>query len=96
MSDLDSKAIFEMMKARAASQGVKLTPEQLEALADAMSHPKAAAQVAEILEREPSSLQQGDPAPDFALRRIDDPDRRVRLADHFGKRPVALIFGSYT
>jgi hypothetical protein len=42
----------------------------------------------------------GDPAPIFRLPRLD-PTRRatgeiVDLSDHFGRRPVALIFGSYT
>jgi len=41
------------------------------------------------------SLSVGERAPDFAL---DTPDkaRTVRLADFAGKRPVVLVFGSYT
>ena len=37
----------------------------------------------------------GDPAPDFELH---DPsgEKSVRLSSFFGKRPVALVFGSYT
>jgi hypothetical protein len=37
----------------------------------------------------------GDIAPDFELQ---DPsgERTVRLSNYFGKRPVALVFGSYT
>jgi hypothetical protein len=37
----------------------------------------------------------GDIAPDFEL---EDPDgvARIRLSDYRGKRPVALVFGSYT
>ena len=37
----------------------------------------------------------GDLAPDFELQ---DPDGRVqvRLSDFRGKRPVVLVFGSYT
>lgn len=38
----------------------------------------------------------GEPAPDFALRRLDRPEEIVRLGDFAGHRPVALIFGSYT
>jgi peroxiredoxin len=37
----------------------------------------------------------GDMAPDFELRDAEDKDP-VRLSDFRGKRPVALIFGSYT
>lgn len=37
----------------------------------------------------------GDPAPDFTL---STPDRsgQVTLSSHRGKRPVVLVFGSYT
>ncbi len=48
----------------------------------------------------------GQPAPDFSLPglRIDpdsglatqDPEKPFRLADHAGKRPVVLVFSSFT
>ena len=41
------------------------------------------------------TLQIGDAAPDFELPRHDK-SGRVRLADFRGKRPVILMFGSYT
>lgn len=40
-------------------------------------------------------LAAGDPAPDFNLK-LRGSENRVRLADFRGKRPVALVFGSYT
>jgi len=47
------------------------------------------------LEKDPASPKVGDLAPDFELQ---DPEGRVqvRLSDFRGKRPVALVFGSYT
>ena len=44
---------------------------------------------------DPKSPKVGDMAPDFELQ---DPEGnvRVRLSDFRGKRPVALVFGSYT
>ena len=44
---------------------------------------------------DPKSPKVGDLAPDFELQ---DPEGnvRVRLSDFRGKRPVALVFGSYT
>jgi hypothetical protein len=44
---------------------------------------------------DPQSPKVGDMAPDFELQ---DPagEVRVRLSDFRGKRPVALVFGSYT
>ena len=43
-----------------------------------------------------SRLRPGDKAPDFDLPLANDPKRTVRLSSFRGKRPVALIFGSYT
>ena len=37
----------------------------------------------------------GDPAPDFELRDVDG-ERSVRLSDFHGKKPVVLVFGSFT
>jgi hypothetical protein len=41
------------------------------------------------------SLKAGDEAPDFSLETYDN-GARVRLSDFKGKKPVALVFGSYT
>ena len=41
------------------------------------------------------SLKVGDPAPDFELTRLDGKGT-VKLSSFKGKRPVALVFGSYT
>jgi Peroxiredoxin len=40
-------------------------------------------------------LKPGDPAMDFTLK-IRHSGKTVRLSRHKGKRPVALVFGSYT
>jgi hypothetical protein len=37
----------------------------------------------------------GQEAPDFTLRTLDG-DRTVKLSDFRGKKPVVLVFGSYT
>jgi hypothetical protein len=41
-------------------------------------------------------LDQGDMAPDFSLRTVQDRARRVSFASYRGQRPVVLVFGSYT
>ena len=41
------------------------------------------------------SVAAGDPAPDFELPTLDGDDT-VRLASLLERRPVALVFGSYT
>lgn len=38
----------------------------------------------------------GQVAPDFELSRLEDKKKTVRLSSFQGKKPVALIFGSYT
>jgi hypothetical protein len=45
--------------------------------------------------RREGNLKVGDPAPDFDLKRLDGKGR-VKLSSFTGKRPVVLIFGSYT
>ncbi len=68
-------------------------------LKQAMSHPKAADSVADLLSYDATAVKLGDPAPDFSLPYLPGSGRegaRVTLSDHFGSRPVALIFGSYT
>ncbi len=72
-----------------------------EDLAQEIKHPRASAVIATLLERERSAPQKGDPAPDFRLPRLEHETQRddkayLTLSDHFGKRPVALVFGSYT
>lgn len=49
------------------------------------------------------TLKVGDAAPDFELKRLPaegekkaDPPEQVKLSSFQGKRPVVLIFGSYT
>ena len=41
------------------------------------------------------TLKPGDMAPDFKLRRVKS-KKKLRLSAFRGKKPVALVFGSYT
>lgn len=104
MSDASKGAegLFESMKGQLEAdqaQG-KLAGLTVDDLSDAMSHPKAPAVVQELMGREPGSAQPGEPAPDFTLSWLpgsagsDAPT--LTLSSHFGSRPVALVFGSYT
>ncbi len=45
--------------------------------------------------RAPDQLKVGSPAPDFKLKTADG-KREVQLSSFKGKRPVVLVFGSYT
>lgn len=53
----------------------------------------------------PEAPEEGEPAPDFELEMLgkeskeegkQKPAKRVRMSKSKGKKPVALIFGSYT
>ena len=98
MSEFDVDAMIEGVRAQLEAQGMELQGLTLEDLRDAMSHPQAAEEVMRAMALEATSVQVGDPAPEFDLPRLGGPGagERVRLSSHFGKRPVALIFGSYT
>ncbi len=41
------------------------------------------------------TLSEGDQAPDFSLQTLDH-KTRLTLSEHRGRRPVVLVFGSYT
>jgi len=45
-------------------------------------------------ERREGTLRPGDPAPDVTLETLSGD--AVRLATYFGRRPLVLVFGSYT
>ncbi len=47
-------------------------------------------------EREKHAPVVGDAAPDFELPYLGEAAKTVRLSDVLRKRPVALVFGSYT
>ena len=102
MSQIDVKAMLAAMRdqlERDEAEG-KLAGLTVADLMDAVSHPKAAEVISETMAAEASSVQQGEPAPDFTLPWLPGSTRGAQptltLSDHFGKRPVALIFGSYT
>ena len=72
----------------------------LERLRAAMHQPRALETMAELLKGGPGRAQPGGPAPDFELPHLPGhggaEGETVRLSDYFGRRPVALVFGSYT
>jgi hypothetical protein len=80
--------------------GPTISSANRQQLMDAIAHPKAAAEIQRGFELEAASVQEGQPAFDFTLPRLgaggNEPQRSVTLSDHFGRRPVALVFGSYT
>ena len=102
MSQPDPKAMMEAMRARLERDQAegKLAGINVADLADAMAHPKAGEVIAETMSAEAASVKPGQPAPDFTLPWLAGSGTgrgpALSLSSHFGKRPVALIFGSYT
>lgn len=102
MAKIDAKEMMDGMRGeleRDQAEG-KLAGITIDDLQDAISHPKAGAVIAECMEADAQSVKQGEPAPDFTLPWLPgsegNQDPTLTLSSHLGKRPVALIFGSYT
>ena len=102
MSEADPARMLENIRAQmdadpAGTQDSRISPEQL---AEAMAHPKAAGEIQRVMAIEANSVAEGEPAPEFSLARLNPAPgadaAAVTLSNHFGRRPVALIFGSYT
>ncbi len=97
MADDANRDLIEDMLVRLEKEG--MAGISIDDLRDAMTAPGAAETVAELMPIEAASVQQGDLAPDFDLPWLpgSGPEgETLRLSSHFGDRPVALIFGSYT
>ena len=56
---------------------------------------KALLALESVFEKDQIGPNEGEVPPDFELKRMGTEDR-VRLSSFKGKRPVALIFGSYS
>ncbi|MDE0887345.1 MAG: hypothetical protein OSB70_17620 [Myxococcota bacterium] len=102
MSEFNLEATIQAVKARmeADPEGTADAGIDAESIAKALSHPLAPAELERSLPIEAASVAEGAPAPDFSLARLGKGPGgevdAVTLSSHFGKRPVALIFGSYT
>ena len=87
--------IRQVSSERKASSSKQFTArEVLEPLKEGLSDSLQAA-VDAVIARDEMGPAVGDTPPDFFLKRMGS-DERVRLSDFKGKRPVGLIFGSYT
>ena len=102
MSQPDIEALFEEIKKKLEADPDAQRDAMMDSdgLAKAMAHPKAAEQIQANMEIESQAVNQGEQAPDFTLKELSSrgemTGRQITLSDHFGQRPVALIFGSYT
>ncbi len=96
--DATKTKIAEMLKSLEEDR-VDMDGLELDDLKDAMSHPKAAGILRKWMPHEATAVKQGESAPDFTLSYLPGhgaEGESMTLSSHFGKRPVGLIFGSYT
>ncbi len=93
MADFDVDQMLKMLE----NENVQMDGLTLDRLRNAVAHPAAAAEIQRLAAREATSVQQGERARDFCIPYLPSSgEGTVRLSDHFGNRPVGLIFGSYT
>ena len=90
MGTIDSRKMMEGMRAqleRDQTEG-KLAGLTVDDLQDAISHPKAEAVIAECMEADAQSVEQGEPAPDFTLPWLPgsagSQEPTLTLSSHFG------------
>ncbi|MBW2266977.1 MAG: hypothetical protein JRH16_00275 [Deltaproteobacteria bacterium] len=101
MVRVDTQRLMADLRERLAQPGEgDLAGMEVDDLAEAIAHPKAAATIEAMFALEATSVQPGEPAPEIELpwlgaRPAGQPER-FSLAAHRGHRPVALVFGSYT
>ena len=79
---------------KAASGGQTAAREMLDAAGAELTGPLRQAMEAVVL-RDEMGPGVGETPPDFNLKRMGS-EERVRLSSFKGRRPVALVFGSYT
>jgi len=80
---------------RKASVGRQASIRELVAAGKVEVSPELRHVAEALMERDETGPKVGGPVPDFYLKRLES-DERVRLSSFQGKRPVALVFGSYT
>lgn len=90
------RRIIQDMRTRATTSSGRgvIARQVLEPQGEALS-PLLRAALQAVVERDEMGPQVGAYPPDFCLKRLGS-DAQVRLSSFRGKRPVALVFGSYT
>ena len=88
-------ALAQLRSCMTDSDGRRTTVRSLLETGRVQPAPEARAPLAAVAERDGLGPEPGELPPDFFLKKKGS-DERVRLSSFRGKRPVALIFGSYT
>lgn len=78
-----------------ASSGRRVTASELLQSREGEFPPPLRAALQAVLERDDMGPKEGEQPPDFFLKKRGSQER-VRLSSFRGRKPVALVFGSYT
>lgn len=90
------RRIIQDMRTRAkATWGHGSTTRQVLEAEQGVLSPRLRLALEAVVARDEMGPPVGTYPPDFSLKRLDA-EGRVRLSSFRGKRPVALVFGSYT
>lgn len=91
--------MIEAMLASLADNNEKPEGFDLDDLRAVLNEEGAVESIMTLAPREETSVQQGEKARDFTLPFLQPEDgaaTHLTLSSHFGRRPVGLIFGSFT
>ncbi len=89
------KLVGELQQRRKESSVQAVPAHTVLGLHLAKGPPALQAALSHLIERDEQGPAFGEIAPDFSLKQLGT-DERISLSGFRGKRPVGLIFGSYT
>ena len=99
LSDQDRSAYRQILRdleaERKASPGQRRSLRELLGSRLGESPPVVRAALEAVIARDETGPKVGEQPPDFLLKRLDTTER-ISLSSFRGRRPVALVFGSYT
>ena len=89
------RLLLEIRAEMKASSGQRISAKAVLEAREGDLAPVFRAGLETVIERDQMGPNEGEPPPDFCLKRMGS-EARVRLSSFQGERPVALIFGSNT
>ena len=92
---LDLSQVLQEIRSDATSASRETSRKEVLATRRSQYPADLLARLDAIMQRDEMGPKEGETPPDFSLKRIER-DERVLLSSFSGRRPVALVFGSYT
>ena len=92
---LDFGRVLQEIRSEAKSAGGKTSRKEVLATRRSQYPAELLTRLDAVMQRDDMGPKEGETPPDFSLKRMER-DERVLLSSFSGRRPVALVFGSYT